>query len=138
MWICCLAFQTVSVSIIRGQCDECCIHTLHIYTKSCHLSQSREPVTSCPSRDHMGNSQLVTKIHVASCGLFLQCFLSSLICFIMFAARYHKWLRGNPVSLLKLLGCSQSQGLSSVGGPCSLLFLLLHCVLHFYSALCYQ
>lgn len=42
-------------------------------------------------------------------GFPFQCFLSSLICFIMFVTRYHKWFIGNAVSLLKLWGGARSQ-----------------------------
>lgn len=58
----------------------------YIYTQSCHLSQPRPY-----------GEQSIIWIYVS---------LSSLICFIIFMARYYEWFKGNPICLLKLYGCS--------------------------------
>jgi hypothetical protein len=112
-------------------------YIVYLYKKLLSIPVRRVSGVLSQHRPH--RKQLIGhKTNVANHGPFLQCFLSSLICFITFAAKNRKLLSGNPVSLLKFLGCSQSQGLSSLSGPCSLFFLLIHCVLDFYSVLCYH
>jgi hypothetical protein len=59
-------------------------------------------VSDILSQHRQCGQQLVIKFMLLVIGSSLQCFLSSLICFVKLMAGCHEWLRGNLVSLLKL------------------------------------
>jgi hypothetical protein len=77
--------ETVLVSIMRGGCDECCVHTMYIYVDVDHhngdhvwngrWSQMGWSVSDVLSQRRLHGQQLVTEIHVASHWSFCTVFL---------------------------------------------------------------
>jgi hypothetical protein len=74
-------FSDCFVSLIRCWCDECCVHTLYLYTVLVHRSLDRMggvvdrvrwSVMSFPSADYVGHSQSLIWIHVACLWSFLR------------------------------------------------------------------
>lgn len=108
--------EIVSISIVRGKYDVWCIH-MHkkLSSVSTHTIQGT----------NSWSPKFVVLVKVLS--YTVSSVLSSVLIRLLPGI-----IRGISVFLLKLIGCSHSQGLSSLSGECSLFFLLVYCAM-----LCY-
>jgi hypothetical protein len=114
-WSLCLTFQRLCPSPLSGVDMTSVVFTCCIYTQSCHSSQP-EQYGEHWAKSH-GQWYLVPVQQ--TWGTIGQ--LSE----FMFVAGYHEWLRGNPISLLKLWIFSQISMASLTKRSCSLSFLLV-------------